>query len=56
MKKHLFDSVAAIGIAAAVTAPAMAGALVPAPVAGVGFGALLVLGLGYRALRKRIDQ
>jgi hypothetical protein len=44
--------------AAAVTAsPAFAGTLpAPAPVAGIGLGAVLLVGLGYRALRRRIDR
>jgi len=36
-------------------APAFAGREpVPAPIAGVGVGALLLLGAGYRALKSRI--
>lgn len=35
---------------------AMAGNPVPAPVAGVGIGAVLLIGLGYRALRNRIGN
>jgi hypothetical protein len=56
MKKSLLDVSAVLTIAAFGSMPALAGALVPAPVAGVGIGALVVLGLGYRALRKRIDR
>lgn len=56
MKKIVLDCSAALTIAAAVASPALAGQLVPAPVAGVGVGALVVLGIGYRALRKRIDR
>ena len=36
-------------------APAFAGRFVPAPVAGVGIGAVLLIGLGYRALKSRIN-
>ena len=55
MKKTMFDGAAILCIASAVSVPAAAGMLGPAPVAGVGMGALFVLGIGYRALRKRID-
>lgn len=55
MKKTVLDCSAALIIAAATATPALAGQIVPAPVAGVGVGALIVLGMGYRALRKRID-
>jgi hypothetical protein len=44
-------------LAASLAAPAWAGApATPAPIAGVGIGAVLALGLGYRALRRRIDR
>lgn len=36
-------------------APAFAGRTVPAPVAGVGIGAVLLIGVGYRALKSRIN-
>ena len=37
--------------------PALAGApLTPAPVAGVGIGAVLLVGLGYRTLKNRIKR
>lgn len=37
--------------------PAFAGAVgqVPAPIAGVGIGAVVLAGLGYRALKRRIN-
>lgn len=46
----------AVGIAFAVLAsPAFAGiAQTPAPIAGIGVGAIVVIGLGYRALKNRI--
>jgi hypothetical protein len=44
-----------ITLAAAAT-PALAGTAVPAPVAGVGLGAVLLLGIGYRALKRRFDR
>ena len=44
-------------VAASMATPAFAGTpVVPAPVAGIGIGAVLLLGLGYRALRRRIDR
>lgn len=37
--------------------PAFAGAqVVPAPVAGVGIGAIFLIGVGYRVLRGRIER
>ena len=42
---------------ASLATPAFAGlAAVPAPIAGVGVGAVLLLGLGYRALKGRIGR
>jgi hypothetical protein len=39
------------------SSPAFAGtAQVPAPVAGVGIGAVVLIGLGYRALKGRISR
>ena len=36
--------------------PAFAGgAPVPAPIAGVGIGAVMLVGIGYRALKRRIN-
>ena len=46
-----------LGSAFAVTAaPALAGGAqpAPAPIAGLGIGAIALVGLGYRALRNRI--
>jgi hypothetical protein len=34
---------------------ALAGAITPAPAAGLGVGAVLLIGVGYRMLRNRID-
>ena len=39
----------------ATAAPAFAGRTVPAPIAGVGIGAILLIGVGYRALKSRIN-
>jgi hypothetical protein len=46
------------GVALAVlSSPAFAGpAAAPAPVAGVGVGAVVLIGLGYRALKRRIGR
>ena len=47
----------AFGIALlSAAAPAFAGEPTPAPVAGVGIGAVLLVGLGYRALKSRIRR
>lgn len=47
----------AIGLLAAAD-PVLAGVApgTPAPVAGIGIGAVLLIGLGYRALKSRIDR
>ena len=43
------------GVALAVSAsPAFAGRPVPAPIAGIGIGAVVLVGIGYRALKARI--
>jgi hypothetical protein len=39
-----------------VATPAFAGRVAPAPVAGVGIGAVLLIGVGYRALKSRISK
>lgn len=56
MKLKALDTALFAGIAMFAVVPAQAGALAPAPAAGVGLAALAVLGLGYRALRNRIDR
>ena len=42
----------------ALASPAIAGSVnpVPAPIAGVGIGAVAIIGLGYRALKRRIHR
>jgi len=44
-----------LGVALAIlSSPAVAGAPgAPAPIAGVGVGAVVLIGLGYRALKRR---
>lgn len=45
-----------IGLALVASAsPAFAGTNVPAPIAGVGIGAVALIGLGYRVLKRRIN-
>ncbi len=36
--------------------PALAGVQTPAPIAGVGIGAVVLVGIGYRALKRRINH
>ena len=47
-------------VALAMAAPAFAGVsctpATPGPIAGAGIGAVAVLGIGYRALRRRIGR
>jgi hypothetical protein len=44
-------------VAATLATPAFAGtAGVPAPIVGVGIGAVVLVGVGYRALRSRIGR
>lgn len=44
-------------VMAALASPALAGTVaVPAPIAGVGIGAVVLIGLGYRALKGRIAR
>lgn len=47
-----------LGLALVTTAsPAFAGLTpVPAPIAGVGIGAVVLVGIGYRALKRRINH
>ena len=44
-----------LGLALVASAsPAFAGNAVPAPIAGIGIGAVVLVGIGYRALKARI--
>jgi hypothetical protein len=44
-------------IIAGLASPAFAGTVTtPAPIAGVGIGAVVLVGLGYRALKSRISR
>lgn len=38
------------------SSPAFAGISTPAPVAGIGVGAVVLVGIGYRALKGRIAK
>jgi hypothetical protein len=53
-----FERVAFGLVLAASAAPAFAGVIIrtPAPIAGVGIGAVLLMGAGYRALKRRIGR
>ena len=43
------------GLSTVIAAPALAGTPnTPAPIAGIGIGAVLLVGVGYRALKRRI--
>jgi len=52
------DFAATAVIAALASTPAWAGLAppAPAPIAGVGIGAIALLGLGYRAMKRRLDR
>ena len=48
-------SIFAVVATVVIADPAFA-APVPAPIAGVGIGALVLVGAGYRALKRKIDR
>lgn len=52
----IFDVMATALIAAIATTPALAIEPAPAPVVGVGLGAVALMGIGYRALKRRIER
>lgn len=55
MKSGVFDCLAVLAIAVSGAAPAIAGNVAtPAPVVGAGLGAVVLLGAGYRVLRRKI--
>lgn len=57
MVRRAIDFFAVSAIAAVVAVPASAGTPpVPGPVAGIGIGAVVLLGFGYRALRNRVGK
>ena len=54
--KH-FERIALGILLLSAASPALAGvAPTPAPIAGVGIGAVALIGLGYRALKRRINS
>ena len=53
MKTVLLTAIVAMAAAAPAMAVPVAG---PAPVAGIGFGAVVLVGAGYRALKRRIGR
>ena len=56
VRTHAFTA-AAFVILLAEAAPAFAGLpATPAPIAGVGIGAVALIGLGYRALKRRAQR
>ena len=57
MNKSTLLNVTVFGLLATIASPAFAGVVVtPAPVAGLGLGAVVVIGIGYRALKRRINR
>ena len=57
MRKIVALNAVAFCALAAITSPAFAGTVVtPAPVAGIGIGAVALLGMGYRALKRRAER
>jgi len=57
MLKSAAIDIVAFGSLAAFASPAFAGVVVtPAPIAGVGIGAIALIGMGYRALKRRAKR
>jgi len=57
MLKSVALDVVAFGALVAFASPAFAGTVVtPAPIAGVGVGAVALIGIGYRALKRRAKR
>ncbi len=56
LRNHAFTA-AAFTLLLTEAAPAFAGLpATPAPIAGVGLGAIALIGLGYRALKRRAQR
>ena len=53
-----FEKVALGAILVSIASPGLASVPVPtpAPIAGVGIGAFMLIGMGYRALKRRHDR
>ena len=57
MLKSVALDVVAFGALVAFASPAFAGTVVtPAPIAGAGVGAVALIGIGYRALKRRAKR
>ena len=55
--KSVTLDIIAFGALVAFASPAFAGSVVtPAPIAGVGIGAIALIGIGYRALKRRAKR
>jgi len=50
------EKIAVCVVLASIASPAFATAVGPAPVAGVGVGAVLLIGAGYKAIKSRIGR
>lgn len=57
IRKHAFTAIAFF-VLMTEASPALAGVApgTPAPIAGVGLGAIAAIGLGYRALKRRSQR
>jgi hypothetical protein len=54
---HRIEKISFALVLAAMAEPAFAGLRgAPAPIAGVGIGAVVLVGIGYRALKSRISR
>ena len=57
MLKSVALNIVAFGALVAFASPAFAGSpATPAPIAGVGIGAIALIGMGYRALKRRANR
>ena len=56
MTRIVYLGLAGVAAFSAVPAFATPVAVTPAPVAGLGIGAIAVIGLGYRALKRLLDR
>lgn len=56
MKKLAIFAAATTAGIFALTGPALAGIAVPAPEAGVGLGAMALIGVGYLYLKRRVTR
>jgi hypothetical protein len=57
MMMNQIEKIVFCAVLACASSPAFAGpAAAPAPIAGVGIGAVVLVGIGYRALKGRIGR